>query len=36
MEELETWLDRVYTAGGDQATLDRLYDEWAQHYDQQI
>ena len=36
MEDLETWLDRVYTAGGDHTTLDQLYDEWAQDYDQQI
>ena len=35
-DDLETWLDRVYAAGGDRATLDRLYDEWAQKYDQQI
>ena len=36
MEDLETWLDRVYAADGDSGTLDRLYDEWAQDYDQQI
>lgn len=36
MEDLETWLDRVYDAGGDRDTLDRLYDEWAGNYDQQI
>ena len=35
-DDLETWLERVYTAGGDRATLDRLYDEWAQGYDQQL
>ena len=36
MQDLESWLDRVYQAGGDRATLDRLYDEWAADYDQQI
>ena len=36
MEDLETWLDRVYTAGGNRTTLDSLYNEWAQDYDQQI
>ncbi len=36
MEDLETWLDRVYASGGDRQTLDRLYDEWANDYDQQI
>ena len=35
-DDLEIWLERVYAAGGDRATLDRLYDEWAQGYDQQI
>jgi 2-polyprenyl-3-methyl-5-hydroxy-6-metoxy-1,4-benzoquinol methylase len=36
MEDLETWLDRVYQADGNHATLDALYDQWAQDYDQQI
>lgn len=36
MEDLETWLERVYQADGDHATLDSLYDQWAQEYDQQI
>ena len=36
MPDLETWLERVYAAGGDRATLDKLYDEWAQDYDQQL
>ncbi len=36
MEDLETWLDRVYQAGGDHRDLETLYDEWAQDYDQQI
>jgi len=36
MEELETWLQRVYQAGGDRETLDALYDEWARDYDQQL
>jgi predicted TPR repeat methyltransferase len=36
MEDLETWLERVYQAEGDHATLATLYDEWARDYDQQI
>ncbi|MDJ0776409.1 MAG: class I SAM-dependent methyltransferase [Gammaproteobacteria bacterium] len=36
MADLETWLERVYQADGDRATLDRLYDEWARDYDQQL
>ena len=36
MEELEAWLERVYSAGGDRATLDKLYDEWAKDYDQHL
>ncbi len=36
MEELESWLERVYAAGGDRATLDRLYNEWAKNYDQHL
>ena len=36
MEDLETWLERVYQADGDPETLDALYDEWAQDYDQQL
>ena len=36
MENLETWLERVYQADGDHATLATLYDEWARDYDQQI
>jgi len=36
MEDLETWLSRVYKSGGERGTLDRLYDEWAGDYDQQI
>ena len=36
MEDLETWLERVYQAGGDHRDLETLYDEWAQDYDQQI
>lgn len=36
MEDLETWLERVYQAGGDHATLETLYDQWARDYDQQI
>jgi predicted TPR repeat methyltransferase len=36
VEDLETWLDRVYASGGDRATLDKLYDQWAKEYDQQL
>ena len=36
MDDLETWLDRVYAADGDHATLSRLYDEWAADYDRQL
>jgi predicted TPR repeat methyltransferase len=36
MEDLETWLERVYQADGDHATLETLYDQWARDYDQQI
>ena len=36
MEDLEVWLDRVYTSGGDRDTLDSLYNQWAKDYDQQI
>ena len=36
MEELDTWLERAYRAGGDRKKLDDLYDAWAQDYDQHI
>ena len=36
MEDLETWLDQVYASGGDRETLDKLYDQWAKEYDQQL
>jgi predicted TPR repeat methyltransferase len=36
MEDLETWLERVYQADGERKTLDTLYDEWASDYDQQL
>lgn len=36
MEDLETWLERVYQAEGERKTLDALYDEWASDYDQQL
>jgi len=36
MANLESWLERVYQAEGDRATLATLYDEWARDYDQQI
>ncbi|UCH39185.1 MAG: class I SAM-dependent methyltransferase [Gammaproteobacteria bacterium] len=36
MEDLETWLERVYQADGDLDQLETLYDEWASDYDQQL
>ena len=36
MEDLETWLERVYQADGDRDRLDALYDEWAENYDRQL
>ena len=36
MDDFDTWVERVYAAGGDRATLDRLYDEWAKDYDQHV
>lgn len=36
MEDLETWLERVYQADGEHKTLAALYDEWAADYDQQL
>ena len=36
MDELEQWLEKVYASGGDQETLEHLYDEWAKDYDQQL
>ena len=36
MEDLETWLQRVYQADGEHKTLAALYDEWAGDYDQQL
>jgi len=36
MEDLETWLERVYQADGEHHKLGELYDEWAGDYDQQL
>ena len=36
MDELDTWLERVYAADGDRETLDRLYDGWAEQYDKHL
>ncbi len=36
MEDLETWLERVYQADGEHQKLGELYDEWAGDYDQQL
>jgi predicted TPR repeat methyltransferase len=36
MKDLDHWLKEVYTAGGDREILDRLYDAWAQEYDQHL
>jgi hypothetical protein len=34
IEDLETWLERVYQADGERKTLDVLYHEWTGYYDQ--
>ena len=36
MDDLETWLERVYEADGDHKALQSAYDEWANDYDQQL
>lgn len=36
MDDIDQWLKKVYQAGGDQRTLDRVYDQWAQHYDRHL
>jgi 2-polyprenyl-3-methyl-5-hydroxy-6-metoxy-1,4-benzoquinol methylase len=36
MDDLETWLERVYQADGKAEKLDALYDQWAGDYDQQL
>lgn len=36
VEELDRKLEAVYEAGGDRATLDRLYDDWAKEYDSDL
>jgi len=36
VEDLETWLERVYQSGGDHSRLKQLYDDWAKDYDQQL
>ena len=36
MQDLDSWLERVYQADGARKTLDALYDEWASDYDQQL
>lgn len=36
MDDLDTWLERVYQAGGDHQALEMAYNEWASGYDQQI
>jgi len=35
-DNLEDKLDAVYQAGGDREELDRLYDDWARDYDQDL
>jgi len=35
-DRLEDKLDAVYQAGGDRQKLDRLYDDWARDYDQDL
>jgi 2-polyprenyl-3-methyl-5-hydroxy-6-metoxy-1,4-benzoquinol methylase len=34
--KFEDWLDAAYQAGGDRQTLDRVYDDWAREYDQDL
>ena len=34
--DLENRLDAVYQSGGDREKLDRLYDDWARDYDQDL
>ena len=36
MNDIDHWLKQVYDAGGDQATLDRVYDAWANEYDRHL
>lgn len=36
MKDLDQWLSEVYSAAGNRATLDRLYDAWAAEYDQHL
>ena len=36
MQDLESWLERVYDSGGDHSQLKILYDEWASDYDRQL
>ena len=36
MEDLETWLERVYQSEGDHQQLQQLYNDWARDYDQQL
>ena len=36
MNDVDDWVEKVFAAGGDRETLDRLYDEWAKDYDQHL
>ena len=36
MTDIDHWLEQVYQAGGDQATLNRVYDAWAAEYDRHL
>ncbi len=35
-DKLEEWLDAAYQTGGDREKLDRIYDDWARSYDQDL
>ncbi len=35
-QDLESWLDAVYETDGDRDKLDRLYNDWARNYDEQL
>ena len=35
-QKLEEWLDAAYKTGGDREKLDRIYDDWARNYDEDL
>ena len=36
MDEIDTWVNKVYQANGDQKKLNGVYDNWANTYDQHL